>query len=248
MSDANLDAYNDRRNGIRFPGYVNSRHFDQGIVDTIGAKLYEIKPNFFEYFVAIDGITPAGDLPGVPVTFADPEDAYEQYQMPTIGIRLNSFRKAYQRMHSGLEEFRIPSPAANKVVLSELGSLKSETGYDRILIGYQAIPYDFEYTLSVTARHRGAPGQRNQTLLIQNYLLHLFLPDGYLGVLDSEGDRRIYRCTHDGVRRRDEVLAPNDRTLGFSMELMIEGELNTDVPVEVSQVTQRPTITTTIHN
>lgn len=244
MSDQSLV---NRINGIVRPGAVDIRSFDQGVVETLGAKLYEIKPGFFEYFIKIDGIDPASSaLPGVPITFSNPEDVFEHYQIPIVGVRRNAMRIAQARWHPGTFEYMVPAYTANQVVIPETGKFPAKTGVNKMAFGYQATPYDFDYTISVFARHRGATNQRNQANRILMHVISIYQPDAYVVVKDSVGDDRVYLCHQDGISILDDAHDVADRTIGFAVSIRVEGELNLGTEFEVPTVSQNVNITTSI--
>lgn len=246
MDDANTAALRARTEGLARTGFVNLRSFDQGVVETLGAK---IDPDLQNYFLDVEAVETVGfdppesspfyrgpveprpGLPGVPITFAFPEDVFEKWTLPVIVVRRESIDPAPQRWHPGTIQYRAPARGALPVQ-SQLSINSAVTsGFDRVEQAEQAFPFDFSYTLNILARNRGAPGSLNQANRLLDLVIRIYQPYCEVRVVDSVGDVRGYEAFMDGVSALDEVAEVTDRVIGFAVSLRIEGELDLSDPV-----------------
>jgi hypothetical protein len=223
-----------RRAGNVRNGRVFVRNFDEGLVETMGACIIENN-----YFLLIDGVSGAPGLPGVPVTFAYPEDVFENYRIPVVVVRRDDIYPSMQRWHPGAQDYRVPAPGASPVTVTfPDGSQKQ--GFDKYETQYQAMPFDIMYTISIMARDRGSGGQRNQANLILQRVLRTYPPYGLVTVKDELGERRTYEAFSEGVGMLDSVPEIGSRFIGFAVTVRIEGELDLADPVESPAVTTIP--------
>lgn len=231
-----MRALKERTLGGAYPGVVTVRDFDRGVIETMGATTLTSIPGSPReaYYLKLSGIDLAdAGLPGIPVVFSYPEDVYEKYKIPIVLVRRDSIDPALERWHPGMVTYCIPGVGALPVQ-GQGGAL----GYPRVLEQQQAVPFDLSYTILIEARHRGVPGgQRNQVLRILQHVMSVYQPYSYVAVTDSEGDVRTYDAFMDGVTTEDEVFDVADRTLGFSLSLRVEGELDLFEPFERQTVT-----------
>ncbi len=112
-------------------------------------------------------------------------------------------------------------------------------GFDRMEQLGQATPYDIQYTISVLARHRGAPTQRNQVNALLQSVLRTYPPYGKVDVIDSIGDRRGYEAFNEGIANLDNINEVTERQLGYAITLRVEAELDLKDPITV-QTVKRP--------
>lgn len=234
-SGAEIDALRKRVQGGARNGLVGIRAFDQGIVETLGAK---IDTKLDNYFVQIEGIDPAPGMPGVPITFSFPEDVYEKYKLPAILVRRDDIAPAMQRWHPGAGKYRTPGRGALPVASG------TQTSFDRFENAHQSTPFDLVYTLEVRARHRGGEGVRNQANGILHHVLRVYQPYGRMVLIDSVGDYRSYEAFMEGVAVLDEVAEVAERMIGFAVTVRVEGELDLNDPVTQKAVTKPPTLNT----
>jgi hypothetical protein len=225
-------------------GTVDLRSFDRGVVETLGGVVSVIN-NCPNYYVAVEGVDPAAHdpvLPGVPITFAFPEDVFEKYRQPVVVVRRDDISPAMNRWHPTTIEWRAPTSGA-PVQATSVG-LTTVTGPSKVDEKQQAVPFDISYTITILARHRGAIGQRNQVNLILRHVLKRYPPYAVLGVLDSLDCLRTYDIFMDGVSHLDEVPDVTERVLGFAVTLRVEGELDLNDPTTFNTVTNPLTINT----
>ncbi len=225
-----LDEIRASRLGLARTGTVGIRDFDQGVVETLGATVIDA-----HYYIKVDGITgPPGEsgYPGVPVVFSTPEDVMTEYRLPYILVRRDDIAPANERWQSvGAQQYgHVPGAGAMaRTVRGPGGTIVR--GFDRNESLVQAKPFDIMYTIEITARHRGAIGQRNQVNLLLHAALRAYPPYGQLLLTDSLGDRRSYECFMEGVTSKDSIAEVTDRKLGFQITLRVIGELDIDDPI-----------------
>ena len=212
-------------------GVVSLRDFDQGVVETLGATI--IHDN---YWLQVEGIDPPPGSPGVPVTFSYPEDVYEKYKLPVLMVRRDDISPAMQRWHPGTLQYRAPAveglPAA-----TQLHGV-TVTGSDRYEEQQQAVPFDLMYSLQISARYRGALRSRNHLNRLLDFVLRVYPPYCLVVVKDSIQSIRTYEAFMEGISPMDDVADVADRTLGFTITLRVEGELDLHDPVVYRAVTQ----------
>jgi hypothetical protein len=229
---ADVLALRQRIAGAARTGSVSLYSFDEGMVVTLGGEIIDSN-----YFLQVAGIDAPPGLPGIPITFANPEDVMEKYRQPVVVVRRDDISPAQWRLHPGMLQYRAPTEGA---VPAELFGKKGFERYDEM---QQAEPYDFAYTLSILARVRGvAGGQRNQANKILDHVMRRFPPYGKVFVTDSIGDVRTYEAYQDGVAILDQVADIADRTIGYAVSVRVEGELDLKDAATQRVVTQAPVI------
>lgn len=198
-------------------GEVDLEHFVEGLILTTGAKLgyLDNRPNDPFYFVEIPGISTIGmGVPGVPVSQSYPEDTFNEYQVPLIFFRFDTFDAALERWHPGLLQYRVEDSTAPEIPGS--GGLRS-----RVIEKQQDAPYDLSFTLVCEARDRHDAGK------VLKYLLRIFQPHSTLFVKDSLGDFRCYYMSTTSGAPEDEIFDIAEKSFGFSLPIRIMGELST---------------------
>jgi len=225
-------------------GTVDLRAYDQGVVETLGGVVSIIN-NCPNYYVPVEGVDPAAHdpvLPGVPITFAFPEDVFEKYRQPVIVVRRDDISPAMNRWHPTAVEWRAPAPGSSVATVT-LGNT-TVTGVTKVEEKQQAVPFDITYTITILARHRGAIGQRNQVNLILRHTLKRYPPYAVLIVTDSLDCPRTYDAFMEGISHLDEVPDVTERVLGFAVTVRVEGELDLNDPQAFNTVTNPLTINT----
>lgn len=237
-------------------GEVGLRNFDQGVVETLRAEV--IDGNYYITDPGLFSVGPPPGQPGVPVTFAYPDDNYEHWRFPVVVVRRDDISPAMNRWHPGMGTYRGPATGAQpRSVTVPTGPMTSTVmhGFDRYEQGQQATPFDFTYTLSILARYRGfgnkqpigqpvrgpaSPAVSANRLL--DYVLRIFQPYGGVFVKDSLGDIRTYESFMESVSHLDSASEVGDRMIGFAVTLRIEGELDLNSPTVHTAVGAMPTI------
>jgi hypothetical protein len=152
-----------------------------------------------------------------------------------VEVRRDDIAQAMERWMPGTQQYRAPADGAQPLSVT-LPNGVTVTGYDRMEIVAQAIPFDITYTISVKARYRGAPGQRNQVNGLFANVLRRYPPYGKINVVDSIGDLRSYEAFNEGISNLDNIVEVQDRTLGFAITLRVEAELDLKDPYTVQTV------------
>lgn len=232
VPEAERLAREDRELGRARVGEVNLRDFDQGVVETLGATI-----TGDNYFLSISGVSPPPGSPGVPVTFANPEDIFEKWKIPVLVIARDDISPAMSRWHPGLGEYSAPARGANPVSITTPAGTFAR--FDRYEEQMQAVPFDIMYTLSIQARYRSS--LQNMSNAILKYVLKVYTPYCRVLVKDSLGDVRSYDAFMEGISSLDEVREVTERQMGFAVTLRVEGELNLPDP-EVKRAVTRPPV------
>lgn len=231
---AEAQRLNDLALGKARTGRVSLRSFDEGVVETLGAKVVDDN-----YFLTVEGIDPPPGSPGVPVTWSYPEDVYEKYKIPHILIRRDDISIAMQRWHPGTGQYRVPAPGALPVVIPSLNL----AGFDSYEELQQAVPFDLAYTLQIAARHRGGvSGSRNQCNRILDHVLRVYPPYCRVLLKDSAGGVRSYEAFMEGISPLDEHADVAERFVGFALTLRVEAELDLGEPEVHKAVTRTATV------
>ena len=246
-----VEAVRERTEGRARTGFVNLRSFDEGVVETLGARIDAETDNYFLKLDEVDTVgfdppvsspfnrgpvDPRPGLPAIPVTFAFPEEMFEKYSIPLLLVRRDDIAPALQRWHPGALQYRAPGRGALQVQNNEV--TPPVTGFDRVEQVDQAAPFDLSYTINIVARNRGAPGVRNQANRLLDHVLRIYQPYCRVLVRDSIGDTRSYEAFMEGISHLDEVAEVTDRVIGFAVTLRIEGELDINDPVIRKTVTR----------
>ncbi len=242
------EARRARANGEMRPGRVFLRDFDQGLVETMGACIIPSAPipDNQRYWLNVDGVDPPPGKPGIVVTFSFPEAEFKSMVLPLILIRRDDISPANERWQSRHITYRTPAKGANKITLGSQApgqtALEGLSGFDRMEQGFQAIPYDITYTVSIMSHYRGAIGQRGAVQTIFEYLLTLYTPYSVTTVIDDEGDPRGYYTFMEATSVLDEHPTVGERIIGFGVTLRVEAELDHTTPEIVRTVTQPLTL------
>ncbi len=251
------DSLRERTEGRARTGFVDLRSFDEGVIETLGAAVDE---KLVEYFLKIEEVStvsfdpppsspfhrgvvdPRPGLPGVPVTFASPEEALKKYTIPVILVRREDFSPALERRHPGLKQYRTPARGSLPVQYRSSPEAPVQGGFDRMEQIEQAEPYDISYTIQVAARNRGAPGITNQVGRLIRHVLGVYKANCTVWVRDSVGDLRGYEAFQESTSNLDDVAEVTDRVIGLAVSLRVEGELDLNDPEVRRTVTRAPAL------
>lgn len=255
------------RTGKRRTGMVDLRSFDEGVLRTLRACLLASDGTRLDvgstasdanYYLLIEGVDPPPGRPGVPVTFAYPEDVYEKHVLPTVVVRRDDISAAMQRWHAGQTSYRVPAYGAQPrtVTLPDVNQTQL-TGYDKYEEMPQPEPVDILYTVSILARHRQGIRRpdaelqglglspRQEANRILQYVLTFFHAYGPLFVKDDLGELRTYEVFREGISMLDDLPEVAGRVVGFAVTLRVEAQLNLAPPTVSRAVTSLPSITYT---
>lgn len=205
-------------------GTVFIEDFDTGLVTTFGSVLKTITLDDEEvqdYAVQIPGVHGPDEYDGlIPVIFQEPEDVYQTGYIPHIAISRSAITPAMQRWHPVGKAYQVPAKVAQTVTAqdgSQGPSLNELKGY--------ALPFDITYDIHMRARLRL---QANRML---KYLGRYIWAYGSIFFTDNEGDERGYVAYLESIDNLDELVEFSDRTLGFTMSVRVEGELDFSDPL-----------------
>ena len=210
-------------------GTVFIEDFDVGLVTTFGAVLKTIVLDGEEvqdYAVQIPGVTGPDEYDGlIPVIFQEPEDVYQTGYIPHIAISQSSITPAMNRWHPAGKAYQVAAKVAQQVTAQD-GSVGPSLNE---LKGY-ALPYDITYDLHMRARLRQ---QANNML---RYMGRFYWAYSNLYFTDNEGDERGYVAYCESIDNLDELVEFSDRTIGFTMSIRVEAELDFTDPFVVPTV------------
>lgn len=218
------DYIREKQQGGLKTGIVTLRDFDRGVVETLGGVVIDDN-----YYVTVPGVAPSPEQPGIPITFAFPEDIYEHHRKPGFIVSREDIAPAMQRWHPGALQYRAPADTARPVVLNGVQGFSSTEQMA------QAIPFDLSYTISIITA-----GNRNMAAKLLDWTLRRYPPYCAVYVLDSLGDQRTYTAWNDGVGMLDEIAEVSERTIGFAVTLRVEAEFDLAEPEIHSTVTRPP--------
>jgi len=207
-------------------GTVFIEDFDTGLVTTFGAVLKTITLDDEEvqdYAVQIPGVTGPDQYDGlIPVIFQEPEDVFQEGFLPHISISRSAITPAMNRWHPVGKAYQVAASVAQQVV-AQNGSVGPSLNE---LKGY-ALPFDITYDIHMRSRLRG------QANLMLKYMGRYIWAYGNIFFTDNEGDERGYVAYLESIDNLDEVVEFSDRTIGFTMSIRVEGELDFSDPIVV---------------
>lgn len=251
--------YEEREAGRARTGTVSVRALDEGVVLTMRPELVTTQATAgfgANYFLRdIPGVSQPPDHPGVPIVFGNPEDVLEEFRLPAVVVKRDNIVPDKVRMHPGMMQYRVPGRAAHPVLVTDPLTGQVVSGFDSYEIMPQALPCEVSYTIRIIARNRGGMGQgaRNQAGAIFEYIARIYKPCAgiyesapVVWVKDSVGDWRAYHVNVEfGVE--DETLDVTERTIGYSLDLTVEAELDLAEARTLLAVTNWPTIGVGLH-
>lgn len=246
MTTAGDAALRARQTGGQRTGIVALRDFDRGVVETLRAKVINDPSGQPNYWLTEMSGVPVAEIamplvppgsPGIPVTFAYPEDIYEHWRKPGIVVSRDDIAPAMNRYHPGAMQYNAPAKNAKPVSYLAPNATVPLTGYSSMEMLSQAVPFDLTYTINIITI-----GARNLANLMLDHVLRIFPPYTAIYVLDSVGDQRTYSAWMDGVSMLDELADVTERTIGFAVVLRVEAEFDLSDPEIRSTVTGRPTV------
>lgn len=230
-----------RQLGALPTGTVRLRDFDAGVVETLKARVITSATGQGNYFLTeLSGqpvssynmpLVPPGQ-PGIPVTFAYPEDVYERWLKPCIVVSRDDIAPAMQRYHPGALQYNAPVMTSRSVAVPGRGF-----GYAESESLAQAVPMDITYSINIITI-----GSRNLANAMLDHVLRIYPPYAAIYVRDSLDDQRTYSAWNDGVSVLDELADVSERTIGFAVTLRVEAELDLSEPVRSRTALQRPSL------
>lgn len=222
--------------GARPNGTVELRSFDQGVVETLGARVIGDR-----YYITIEGVEPPPGDPGIPVHFMYPEDLYANFRYPAFVVSRDDIALAQNRLHPFTQQYRAPAKTALYVAASTPSGVQSRP--DRVEMHDQAVPYDLTYTINIYNTLRGGAGRRAANKML-DYVLRIWPTYGQVWVPDSTGQYRSYEAFNEGIVNLDDNLGISERVIQFAVTLRVEAEYDLATPTVSRTVTQPPTVNT----
>jgi hypothetical protein len=212
-------------------GEVFIRNYDEGLVKTIGGVLGTDSNGSQGYLINIPGICMPDGTSNVPIIFEYPDQTTTKKVIPAIYISGGDATPAMNRwMSVGQKEYRIWVTGVDVITgIGEDGS--TVTGYSMVESKVQDMPFDITYTITIIAR------TSNDANLMLRMLLRVLKPYCKIDIVDSLGDTRSYNAQLDGaVSRLTNITDATDREKGFTINLLVEGELTLTDPAQFKTV------------
>lgn len=189
--------------------------FDYGVIRTLGRDLNlrsdKTDPDLPCFVVDIPGSTTGT----VHIIFGDPDVVFVKKKFPSIVIERQDFAQALERwMGIGQLEYKAGVSGTEAVVNGVSGFWDYESKP-------QAIPYNIPYKITCFDLY-----ERNvQAILLK--VLKAFPPTGKLFVRDSLNLERTYEVdVEGGVSSAHEIIDASRRVKGYSVEIVVQGELD----------------------
>lgn len=219
---------------------VSLRDFDQGMIESLGAKLISFTIDGATrqaYALSIDGLRPNLEYYGqhVPVFFSTPEDVFQPFRYPCVVVRRNDLRAAFERSPFYGSQ-RVPAPDAKPVAIAAGNGVLR--GYSKYVTAVLPVPFDIGYDLQLYART-----QATGLVLLKRILQTCRPPFFSVAIRDSLGDRRLYDAGEVTIASNNELSDVADRTIAWTISFDIRGELDLqDQQIEDNIVTTLPNI------
>lgn len=236
--DEAVRAYRRRERGDAPNGEVSIRDFDLGMVRTLGGVIRKVGPDEIPgYYADVSGVEPAPGLPGVQIVFGNPDDAFVNYLLPLLVVTRDDITPAMSRWHPGTIKYRVPRPGAQPIQVTGPGGVV-RTGYRDMVQQQGEIPYDISYTLTVAHERRGSKSHELGLKLLK-HVLKRCQPYFAVMVVDSIGDQRLYFATAEAATTSDELVDVADRLISWTINVVVEAQLDLLDEESVTMVTGR---------
>lgn len=235
-----LQDFAARRSGRARNGTVFLRSYDEGVMMTLGGKIKKNDDGLDFYMVQVPHVQPPPGHWGVPINWAESEDEWEDYVYPTFVISRDDISPDLPRWHPGTMQYKVPAVGTQNVTeqitqsVSKSGPLKREQMQ-------QAAPYNLTYTIKCAAGRRGhgtAIPQKGSADMLLLHVMRTYQPYCHVWVKDSLDDWRNYAAFQEAVSPIDEVVDMTNRTIGHTVTLRVEAELDLNDP-ETHRTVQR---------
>lgn len=214
-------AFQSREHGTR-NGSLDLIDWDASIWKHLGAELDETKnllsmPLDFLIEVVDPDTGELATIDRAQVVYKRPEPTHIQFTMPLVAITRDDLSPDLNRLRSPLEQYRVPAEGATRI------STQGILGWSNYETKDLERPYDLSYTIECWARHRVVGQQMLQILMSKFPML-----GGVISIVDSENCTRKYSFTSTSTSDLTEVSSLVDRVVGFSISILIKGELTLD--------------------
>lgn len=235
MSTTDPELLTEQALGKRPNGEVTLRSFDQGMVESLGARV-----DGNRYYVNIEGVEPPAGDPGIPVHFMYPEDLNANFRYPAFVVNRDDIALAFQRIHPFNQKYRSPAKTSLFVGVNTPAGLITRP--DRVEQQDSATPYDITYTINIYNTLRGGGGRSAANRML-DHVLRIFPVYGQVFVPDSLGNYRSYEAFTEGVVNLDDLASVSERVIQFAVTIRVEAEYDLSDPTVTRVATEPPTTT-----
>lgn len=235
-----LQDFEDRRSGRARNGTVFLRSYDEGVMLTLGGKIKQDANGLDYYMVQVPHVEPPPGHWGVPINWSDGEDEWEDYVYPTFVISRDDVAPDLPRWHPGTMQYKVGATGTQNVTQQITQSVSKSGPLMREQM-QQAVPYNLTYTIKCAAGRRGHATAKPNAGAADMLLLHVmrtYQPYCSVWVKDSLNDWRNYAAFQEAVSPIDEVVDMTNRTIGHTVTLRVEAELDLNDP-ETHRTVQR---------
>jgi hypothetical protein len=226
-------------------GTVFLEDFDRGIVESLGAELMTIQVEGGErqqYVCSVTGVEGPPEFKGaVPVFFIVGSSPFTPKWLPCVIIRRTDIELAFQNGgQSWGIQYKQPAPGAQIVVVT-MPDATTISGPTHKEILERSLPHNIRF--DVQAKCRGSAAMRDANRLLKFVMRSYPPPGSKVTVKDSLGDSRGYDVIHESYASNNEVLDLTARDVGWTLTLVIHGELDITEPYSERTVTTLPNTT-----
>ena len=242
-------------------GTVFIGDFDEGMIKRTGAVLTGVNiegpQNTVvvrqEYAVVMAGVAGPTRFSGrVPVFFVAGSMPFQPKYFPCIVVRRTQLDPAFENgsQASGIEYRKAADGASTVTATLPAGTVLTKrqlplvtsndvngivlTGPDSWEVKPPATPFNIGYDIML--RTRGAGANREANLMFKQ-MLKICTPRGFaIDVVDSEGDTRGYDALLEGLAQTSDVLDLTARDVGWTLSVLVHGELDHFDPVDLPAV------------
>lgn len=217
------------------PSSVGLRHFDQGVVDTLGAVLLNMPNGQKFYGVDVPGVTGSPTYPEVPssapnvrarryvpIKILTASSVYTPEIMPEIAIRPGEPTPDLERYQTAQKYRWAARGSVKKTVTNSLGT--SVSGFTQYEEREAPQPFDITYEFELRAK------RRMDSIALLTYVLKIFPPrGGLIRLKDSAGEERTYEAFNEGVANLSELVGYGERMSAYTVTVRVEAELDLGV-------------------
>lgn len=204
-------------------GTLDIRDYDLGCMLTIGATVihYTLPNNEgtrAHYVIDIPAVNSelARFENKIPVFFDNPSDPYQDYIIPSIVFKQNSFNDAFSRMPYVHVEGRGPASNAQELTIDGVH------GYSHYETQVRGDPYDISYDMNIYARRR-----QELNAMLGHIMRIMKPPSPSFKVKDSLGDVRYYDTSDLSYSNNSELADIADRTMTWTISFTVRADIDT---------------------
>lgn len=229
-------------------GTVFIEEFDRGMVETLGAVQVTVQVeggSRQQYVCDVESVTGPPEFEGkVPVYFVVGNVPFVAKLLPALVVRRTELETAFANGgQSWGIQYKRAAPGAGTVTIA-LPDATTISGPTHKELLERSIPHNIRY--EIQARARGPSAQRDANRMLR-FLMRAYPPPGSeVIVKDSVGDSRGYDVIHESKAQNTEVLDLTARDVGWTLTLVVHGELDISEPYTERTVTSLPSATISI--